>query len=292
VAALIGSQRDDHRIPATVACRALGMSRSWYYKWRGGALPPGAERRRRLAAEIKRLFELHEGKYGSARITDDLRDGGWRVSENTVAALMREQGLAARRKEKRRSTTRPARAGGGRRSWSSGTSPRPRSIRSGLVTGPRYPSVRASSTSPRSWTWAPAECWGSRYRSTTTRSSLTARWPWRWRCAAARCPASSCTPTRAAREYTAGAFRAACGRRSITQSMGRPGSALDNAVIESWHSTLEFELRRLEHFATKAAARAKVAAWIEDYNTTRKHSALGMRSPLAYDQALTAGKAA
>ena len=71
--------------------------------------------------------------------------------------------------------------------------------------------------------------------------------------------------------------------------MGRPGSALDNAVIESWHSTLEFELRRLEHFATKAAARAKVAAWIEDYNTTRKHSALGMRSPLAYEQALAAG---
>lgn len=38
----------------------------------------------------------------------------------------------------------------------------------------------------------------------------------------------------------------------IAQSMGRPRSALDNAVIESWHSTLEFELRRLQHFATRA----------------------------------------
>jgi transposase InsO family protein len=93
-------------------------------------------------------------------------------------------------------------------------------------------------------------------------------------------------------EYTARSFQAACQRLSITQSMGRPGSALDNAVIESWHSTLEFELRRLEQFATRQAARAKVAAWIEDYNTTRKHSALGMRSPLAYEQALAAGKAA
>ncbi len=74
--------------------------------------------------------------------------------------------------------------------------------------------------------------------------------------------------------------------------MGRPGSALDNAVIEAWHSTLEFELRRMEHFATKAAARVKVAAWIEDYNTTRRHSALGMRSPVPYEQALTAGEAA
>ena len=44
-------------------------------------------------------------------------------------------------------------------------------------------------------------------------------------------------------EHTAGPFRAACARLGIAQSMGRPGSALDNAVIESWHSTLEFELR-------------------------------------------------
>ena len=46
--------------------------------------------------------------------------------------------------------------------------------------------------------------------------------------------------------------------------MGRVGSALDNAVIESWHSTLEFELRALERFATKAQARARVAAWIDE----------------------------
>ena len=63
-------------------------------------------------------------------------------------------------------------------------------------------------------------------------------------------------------------------------------------MIESWHSTLEFELRRLQHFATRAQARAGVAAWIEDYNTVRRHSALGMMSPVAYEQALAAGKAA
>jgi putative transposase len=63
------------------------------------------------------------------------------------------------------------------------------------------------------------------------------------------------------KEYTARSFQAACQRLGVTQSMGRPGSALDNAVIESWHSTLEFELRSVEHFATKQAARAKAAAW-------------------------------
>ena len=87
-------------------------------------------------------------------------------------------------------------------------------------------------------------------------------------------------------EYTARLFRAACTRLSISQSMGRPGSALDNAVIESWHSTVEFELRRAGHFATRAAARARVAAWIEDYN--RRHSALSMMSPVAWE--LAAGR--
>jgi transposase InsO family protein len=87
-------------------------------------------------------------------------------------------------------------------------------------------------------------------------------------------------------EYTAGSFRAACTRLGITQSMGRVGSALDNAVIESWHSTLEFELRRLEHFASKAQARQAVAAWIEDYNRDRRHSALGMAAPLDHERVL------
>jgi putative transposase len=53
------------------------------------------------------LFERHAGTYGSPRITADLRDEGWQVSKNTVAAVMRELGLAARRKKRRRSTTRP-----------------------------------------------------------------------------------------------------------------------------------------------------------------------------------------
>jgi transposase InsO family protein len=73
----------------------------------GGRSGPQAERRDRLKAEVARLFGVHEGKYGSPRVTADLRDAGWRVSQNTVAALMAELGLAARRKKKRTTTTRP-----------------------------------------------------------------------------------------------------------------------------------------------------------------------------------------
>jgi transposase InsO family protein len=86
-------------------------------------------------------------------------------------------------------------------------------------------------------------------------------------------------------EYTAGLFRAACARVGIRQSMGRPGSALDNAVIESWHSTVEFELRSCEEFATRAAARQRVAAWVDEYNRTRRHSSIGMISPIDYELA-------
>jgi putative transposase len=89
VASLIAAQRDQHRIPHVVSCRALGVSQSWFYKWRRSRPGPRAARRDRLKAEVTRLFAVHEGKYGSPRITADLRDGGWRVSENTVAGLMR-----------------------------------------------------------------------------------------------------------------------------------------------------------------------------------------------------------
>ena len=113
MAALIAAQRDQHRIPHAVSCQALGVSQSWFCKWsshaRAGTLPPRAARRERLAAEVKRLFESYEGKRGSPMITAGLQDAGWRVSKNTVAALMAEQHLAARPRRRRKSTTRPGR---------------------------------------------------------------------------------------------------------------------------------------------------------------------------------------
>ncbi|MGH3709152.1 MAG: IS3 family transposase [Pseudonocardiaceae bacterium] len=74
VAAFIASQREDHGIPHATACRALGVSPSWFYKWKAGTLPPRAARRERLKAEINRLFRAREGTYGAPRITADLRD--------------------------------------------------------------------------------------------------------------------------------------------------------------------------------------------------------------------------
>ena len=107
MAAFIVSQRAQHGVPYAVSCRALGVSQSWFYKWKDGDRSARRDRRDRLKAGIARLFAARKGKDGSPRITAALRDEGWAVSANTVAVLMAEMGLAARRKKKRKATTRP-----------------------------------------------------------------------------------------------------------------------------------------------------------------------------------------
>jgi hypothetical protein len=106
VAGFVATQRDVHGIPIVIACRALAVSPAWFYKWRYGDASPQRARREQLTAQIRQLFAAHAGKYGSPRIAADLRELGWRVSDNTVAAIMREQHLAARAKKRRKNTTR------------------------------------------------------------------------------------------------------------------------------------------------------------------------------------------
>ena len=291
MAALIAAQREQHQIPHATACRALGVSRSWFYKHKDREPTPRQARREALAGEIRRLFAAHRGTYGSPRITADLREAGWQVSKNTVAALMREQGLAARRKNKRRSTTRP---GKGRwraadlikrdfpadkvntKWYGDGTEIRTAEGKLYLASVLDMASRRIPGLALSEHHDAQLAC-GALARAVTVRGGQVP---------------DVVFHTGPGSEYPAGMARAAWERLGIRQSMGRPGSALDNAVIESWHSTLEFELRSLERFATRAAARARVSAWIQDYNTQRRHSALGMMSPVDYERSLQAGEAA
>ena len=288
MAGFIASQREQHGIPHAVSCRVLGVSQAWFYKWQDGGLPPRAARRERLKAEIAALLARRKGRDGSPRITAALREAGWKVSENTVAGLMRQMGLAARPKRRRKGTTRPGKGrwrapdlvkrkfaadGINRRWYGDGTE-----IPTGE--GKLYLDSVLDMGSRRILGHALGEHHDAELAYGALAMAVAVR--------------GGAVPgvifhTDQGSEYTAGAFRQACGRLGVRQSMGRPGSALDNAVIESWHSTLEFELRRIEQFETKTAARAGVAAWIEDYNHERRHSALGMMSPVDYERAL-AGK--
>jgi len=284
VATFIAAQRAQHQIPHATACRALGVSQAWFYKWAHGDPSVQHARREQLTVAIRRLFAKHRGRYGSPRITADLREQGWRVSVNTGAQIMAEQGLRARPPRRRRGHTRP-----GRGRW-----------RAPDLVGRDFAAARLNEKWYGDGTEIPTDEGTLYLESVLDMGSrrivgfaMSAHHD--TDCAyvalaiavAVRGGAETVTGvilhTDQGSEFTAGRFRAACQRIGIRQSMGRPGSALDNAVIESWHSTVEFELRRLEHFTTRAQARAGVAAWIEDYNQTRRHSALAMSSPIDYE---------
>jgi transposase InsO family protein len=291
VAAFIASQREDHGIPHATVCRALGVSQSWFYKWKAGVLPPRAARRERLKVEISRLFRGHEGKYGAPRIAADLRDAGWTVSQNTVAALMREQGLAARRRRRRRSSTRP-----GKGRWRAPDLVN-RDFAAERINQKWYGDGTEIPTGEGKLYLASVLDMGSRRVvgfGLSERHDAELAYGALAMAVAVR---GGQVPgvimhTDCGSEYTTGLFRAACQRLQIRQSMGRPGSALDNAVIEAWHSTLTFELRSLETFTTKAAARVRVPAWIDEYNRQRRHSACGMLSPVGYELAQARTQAA
>ena len=201
---LIASQRDERGIPVAVSCRALGVSRCGFTSGRtvtarraGRAGKPAQSCRSPGCSPCTR----------AARVADDHRGpagGGLAGEQERRRGADGEMRLAARPKKRRRAAPGRARAGGGRRTWSSGSSPRPGSTRNGTATAPRAAPMRASCSWTACWTWARAGCWGSRWASTMTPSWRTGRWRWRWRCAAGRYPASSCTPTRAASTPRAG----------------------------------------------------------------------------------------
>jgi len=281
VAAFIDAQRARHAVPVALACRALGVSPAWFYKWRDGDVSLRRARRRALADLVATLFARHRGRYGSPRIAAELRELGWRVSDNTVAGLMAEQHLVARPKRRRKNTTRPGRGRWrapdqvkrdfhakriNQRWFGDGTE---------IVTaeGKLYLASVLDIYSRRIIGFALS----GHHDSALAYAALTMA-------VAVRGGAVDVVlHTDGGGEYTARTFQEACIRLGVTQSMGRPGSALDNAAIESWHSTLTFELLDLEHFRTRAQARHRIAAWIDEYNRDRKHSALGMRSPLAFE---------
>lgn len=284
LASLIATQRAEHGIPHAVSCRALGVSQAWFYKWRGGDVSLRRKRRAALAALIVYLFGKHHGSYGSPRITADLADLGWRVSKNTVAKLMAQRGLVARKKRKRRSLTRADRsARKAPDALGRDFSPpaRPNTRWCGDLTeiptdeGKLYLAAILDLHSRRCVGFA----MDAHHDAELARTAL---------CVAIAIRGGSVAGvvfhTDQGSEYTGALFAQACQRAGVTQSMGRTGSALDNAVAEAFNSTLEFELLRQHYFATREQARPAVAAWLDEYNTIRRHSTNHMLSPLDYER--------
>lgn len=285
LAALIAAQRVECGIPHAVSCRALGVSQAWFYKWKRG--DPSLRRRRRaaLASVIAYLFKVHRGTYGSPRITADLREMGWRVSKNTVAKLMAEQGLVARRKRKRRSSTRRDKSARKapdalKRDFRPPAKPNARWVGDLTEIPTDQGKLHLAAILDLHGRRCVGFAMGVHHDAALARAAL---------CMAIAIRGGSVAGvlfhTDQGSEYTGRLFAKACRGAGVTQSMGRTGSALDNAVAESFNSTLEFELLSQRRFATREQARRAVAAFIDEYNTERRHSTNGMLSPVAYERA-------
>lgn len=283
VARFIAAQRTDHNVPHAVSCRALGVSTSWFYKWRDR--PPTArdQRRAALADAIRDSFDASGATYGSPRVVLDLWAQGFKVSVNTVAAMMAELGLAGRKPKRRHNLTKQGKRRAARdhvrRQF---TAVAPNLLWCGDLTevdtdeGKLYLATVIDLFSRRLLGYAMSEHHDANLAVATLRMA-----------AATRGHATDGVIFHSDRgsEYTAEIFGTACRRLGVTQSMGRVGSALDNAVSESFNSTIKVEYIHRHRFRTRAEARLKIATWIVDfYNTRRRHSACDGMSPIDYER--------
>ena len=289
VASFIAAQRTDHDVPHAVACRAIEVPESTFYKWRDRPLTPRRARRRRLDEAVKASFDDSggtPGTYGSPRVFEDLIEDGWVVSVNTVAASMQRQGLYGRTpKRKRRGLTRPDKAAAPIRDligrdfnaeainhkWCGDLTEIP------TDEGKLHLATVEDLASRR----LPGFAMGEHHDAELARAAL---------CMAAAVRGGDISGvifhSDKGGEYTGDTFAEACEALGVVQSMGRVGSALDNAAAESFNSTLEWELLSRRHFATKAQARGEVAGFIDRYNHRRRHSSCEMKPPVVYEQIL------
>ena len=290
VAHFIADQRTFHRVPHAASCRLLGVSEAWFYKWNAravsGALTASEQQRRQLDAAVASMFESQNGLHGSPRLVHDLRDAGWTVSEKTVAASMRRQGLVARVIRRRCNTTRQDKT----------KRPFPDLLRRDFT----------AEAPNRKWcgdmTEIPVPGHGKLYLATVidlySRRLLAASAGLSPNATLARQAIQIAVTSRGGpgqikdvifhtdrgSTYTAQRFSSLCGRLGVRQSMGRVGSCFDNAAAEAFFSSLEWEVLSRTEFRSLKHAEAVVLDWCYGfYNNRRRHSTIGMMSPINYE---------
>ena len=283
VASFVAAQRTDHGIPHAVSCRALEVSESWFYKWRARQPTRREARRARLDAEVRRSYVESDGDYGSPRVRADLRQWGWQVSTKTVAASMARQGLVGRPTRRRfRCLTRPDKAARPipdlvKRDF---TAPAINLKWCGDLTeiptdeGKLYLAHVEDLASRRIAGFAMSEHHDGPLAVAALQMAAAVR---------GGDVHGVVFHSDHGGEYSGELFETACQRLGVTQSMGRVGSCFDNAAAESFNSTLEFELLRKHPFASRAEARVAIAAYIDRYNRTRRHSSCEMHSPVEFE---------
>ncbi|MEH0446787.1 MULTISPECIES: IS3 family transposase [unclassified Streptomyces] len=269
-------------------CTILGIARSSFYYWRATAADRAARQAAdaRLAARIRAVHRESDGTYGVPRITAELREAGERVNHKRIARVMRGAGLAGMRLRRRHRSTvaDPAAAKAPDLIGRDFTASEPNTKYVGDITylpldGGKflYLATVIDLASRRLAGWAIAD----HMRTDLVTDALSAAERTRGSLSGA------VMHTDHGAQYTSGAFADACRQAGVRQSMSAIGSSADNALAESFNATFKREtLQGRKHWSSEREARLDAFRWLNRYNTRRRHSRLGQRSPIAYETAL------
>jgi transposase InsO family protein len=266
------------------ACQALGVSRSGYHAHLRKHQCLRRRQDAQLATQIRAAFTASRGTYGSPRLVHALRTKGLRHGNNRIARLMREQNLRVRQKRRfvpRTTVTDKTAAAAPNHLLQRSTSKRLNEV---WVTDITYLPTREG------WLYLAAEMdlYSRRILGWSTREDLATELP--------NAALELALQTRGSKpkdllhhsdrgcQYTSSEFRKRLELRGITASMSRTANCYDNATMESFWATLKAECFGTTVPATRAQAHSMVFDYIETfYNPVRLHSALGFKSPVAFE---------
>jgi putative transposase len=268
--------------PIAAMARVLGVSASGYHAWRGRAPSARAVEDKMLLKKVRTVHATSRETYGSPRIHAELRATGHRHGRKRIARLMRAAALtgASRRREgvtttRRDKDARPApdlvdrdfTAVGPDKLWVADITFVP------TANGFLYLAVVLDAWSRKIVGWSMA----SHLRTELVLDALEMA-------IGQRRPGDVIHHSDQGSQYTSLAFGGRCREAGVRPSMGSVGDAYDNAMCESFFATLECELLERRRFASQAEAKMACFSFIEGwYNPVRLHSALGYRSPMAYE---------
>ena len=265
-------------------CELLEITRSGYYAWSRGQESGREVANRLVVEEIKEVFEAKRGRYGSPRVTEELRRQGRICNHKRVERLMRQEGLKARSSKRRKVRTT--------------NSDHDQPIAPNLLLNRPAP-VKADEVWVADITYVPtAEGWlfvaavmdlySRQILGWSVWESLVAGGALQ---ALARAMVKRGYPRGVIHhsdrgiQYACGEYRRELERHGLIASMSRKGNCYDNAAMEAFWSTLKREALEESEGWTKDRVRRELFGFIEsDYNRSRLHSSLGYQSPVDFEQ--------
>jgi putative transposase len=275
-------QAEKAHYPVGVLCSVLAVSRSGFYAWLRRPRSRRAREDARLAVDIAAVHQRSRSTYGSPRVHAQLRNAGVRVGRKRVARLMREQGLAPRRRKRFRKTTDsnhalPVAPNVLDRDF---TIESPNLAWAGDITyvwtaeGWLYLAVLIDLYSRRVVGWATSASLERSLAIAALEMAVRSRQP----------DPGLVHHTDRGCQYASDEYRNRLADALMTRSMSRVGDCWDNAVAESFFATLKGECLDHEHLPSRAVAHAVIADYIEVfYNRQRLHSSIGYVSPVEYE---------